>query len=266
MNELYCVLHKDPGYSREKAAAFLSGERCIDLPEAAAAVRAAPGFLLENASLGKSSAFNLRASAYGFETVLLSHNDLKSPPPPATVSKIELRTEGFYYVHGSVKEHVPFGSVRMITACAFDVEVPVKEPAVMEAGLIASLRARYFPFALPLGDKDGKPAAAPLPQAPARETVFLADIFTGGPPPLRLHVPCDEQDYSGIGPKKTVASLENFRVLLDELSARAFGTRRNSFLDALLKKAPLGPLKYPSVEAYEKELVWLATILPPKSE
>ena len=266
MNELYCVLHKDPGYSREKTAAFLAGERCIDLSEAAAAVKAAPGFLLENSSLGKASAFNLRASAYGLETVLLSHEDLQSPPPAMTVSKVELKTEGFYYVYGSVKEHASFEAVRMITACAFDIEVPVKEPAVMEAGLIATIRARYFPFALPIGEKYHKPGTAPLPPAPVRETVFLADIFTGGPAPLRLHIPCDEQDYSGIGPQKTVSSLENFRILLDELSARSFGTRRNAFLDALLKKEPLGPLKYPTVEAYEKELVWLTTVLPPKGE
>ena len=135
MNELYCVLHKDPGYSREKAAGFLAGERCIELPEASAAVKAAPGFLLENASLGKSSAFNLRASANGFETVLLSHNDLKNPPPAITVSKIELKTEGFYYVRDRAKEHVSFEAVRMLTACAFDVELPRKnEAAIMEAG------------------------------------------------------------------------------------------------------------------------------------
>ena len=264
MNELYCVLHKNPGYSREAAAAFIAGERCIELPAAVAAVRAGPGFLLENASLGKSSAFNLRASANGFETVLLSHKDLKEPPPAITVSKIELKTEGFYYVYGSVKEHVSFEAVRLLTACAFDIEVPPKDPAVMEAGLIDSLRARYFPFALPIGDKYHKPA--PASAAPARETVFLADIFTGGQAPLRLHVPCDEQDYSGIGRKKNLSSLGNFRVLLEELSALAFGTRRNAFLEALLKKEPISPLKYPSVEAYEKELVWLTTILPPKGE
>ena len=51
MTDLYCVLHKNPGYWREGSAAFLAGERGMALPEAAAAVRAAPGFLLENASL-----------------------------------------------------------------------------------------------------------------------------------------------------------------------------------------------------------------------
>ena len=256
MTDLYCVLHKDPGYSREGAAAFLAGERRMELPEAAAAVRAAPGFLLENAPLDKASAFNFRASAYGLETILLSHKDLKDPPPAVTVSKIELRTEGFYYAHGSVKERVPFEAVRLLTACAFDIEAPAKDPAVMEAGLMDSLRVRYFPFAPPIGGKRNKPAPPP----PAKETVFLADIFTGGQAPLRLHIPCDEQDYSGIGPQKSVASLENFRLLLEQLSARAFGTRRNSFLEGLLNKKPIGPIKYPSEEAYEKELVWLLTI------
>jgi len=276
MTERYCVLHKDPGYSRDKAADFLAGERCISRTEAAKAVRKNPGFLLENASLNKSSAFNLRASAYGFETILLSYKDLKEPPPALAVSKVELKTQGFYYTCGGVREHISYETVRLLTACAFDVELPRKnEAAIMEAGLISSLRARYFPFT-PLigGERDKSQAAAPPdcpppagfaeetlwaktdgeaplpPAAPARETVFLADIFTGLPAPVRLHIPCEEQDYSGIGPKKSLSSLENFRVLLGELSARSFGTRGNIFLDAFLKQEPVVPLKYASTETY----------------
>ncbi|OGS07059.1 MAG: hypothetical protein A2270_05180 [Elusimicrobia bacterium RIFOXYA12_FULL_51_18] len=287
MTERYCVLHKNPGYSRDKAAYFLAGERCISRTEAAAAVRKNPGFLLENASLNKSSAFNLRASAYGFETILLSYQDLKEPPPALPVSKVELKTEGFYYTCGGVREHVSYETVRLLTACAFDVELPRKnEPAIMEAGLINSLRARYFPFPPLIGGEREKPPAAtppdcplpagfaemalwakaddesPLPpEAPARETIFLADIFTGPSAPVRLHIPCDEQDYSGIGPKKSLSSLENFRVLLGELSVRSFGTRGNIFLNAFLKQEPIVPLKCTSIETYETELAWLCTIL-----
>jgi len=267
MNELYCVLHKDPGYSRERAADFLAGEYGILRPEAEAAVRKSPGFLLENASLNKASAFNLRASACGFETVLIANGDLKTPPPAVAVSKIELKTEGFYYVSGSVKEHVSFETVRRITACAFDVEVPSRnEPAIMEAALIRSLRAGYFPLAAAGGGKGGE-ERTPAPPAPIKETVFLADILLEGTPPVRLRVPCDEQDYSGLGPKKTLSSFDNFRTLLDELSALAFGAGRNPFLEAFLKKEPLGRLKSPSPEAYERELAWLTTVLDhPRSE
>jgi len=256
MVELYCVLHKDPAYSREKTLGFLAQERCISRDEAVAAFQESPGFLLENASLAKASAFNLRASAYGFETLLLSHKDLRNPPPPLPVSKIEPKTEGFYFTSGVLKDHIPAKTVRALAACAYDVEIPPKDTSALETGFINSLRARYFP------------SIPPLPQPPsAKETVFTADIITDGPMPLRLSLPCDGQDYSGLGPLKALSSLENFRVLLDELSARAFGAGNNRFLEALLKGEQLTPLKSPSPEAYEKELIWLLTIKKePKKE
>ncbi|MFA6434698.1 MAG: hypothetical protein WCW52_08380 [Elusimicrobiales bacterium] len=260
MDELFCVLHKDPAYSPERTADFLALERCVGREEAAAAFKKSQGFLLENASLGKASAFNLRASAFGFETLLLSRRDLRPPPPAAAVLKIEFKTEGFYYVSNSVREHLPYDSVKAVAACAFSVETPPKDAAGTEAGLISSLRARYFPFALPFGEKYESPPVTPLPPAPAKETVFLADLLAG-PAPLRLTLACDTHDYSGLGPKKTLSSFENFRILMEELSARAPGAVRNHFLRALLEKKNLSGLKYPSAEAYEKELEWLATIL-----
>lgn len=266
MDELFCVIHKDLRYSAEKTADFLAVERCVDRAEAAAAFKKSPGFLLENASLGKSSAFNLRASAFGFETLLLSQHDLKSPPPAAVLSKIELKTGGFYYFSGGTREHLPFEAVKAVTACAITVEIPPRDAAAeLEAGLIRSLRARYFPFALPL--KCDSPPAASLPPAPVKETVFMADILTGSASlnntfagPLRLTLACDEHDYSGLGAKKAVSSFENFRILLEELSSRAFDSARNPFLRALLDKKDLTRLKHPSADAYEKELVWLMTV------
>lgn len=271
MPELFCVIHKDPRYSPEKTADFLAVERCVNREEAAAALKKNPGFLLENASLEKSAAFNLRASAFGFETMLLSQRDLKSPPPASILSKIELKTGGFYYFADTVREHIPFEAVKAVTACAYDIELLPKDPAVVETGLIDALRARYFPFAIPIGKKEEPPPVTP--PAPARETVFLADIlaesasldnsFTG---PLRLTLTCDEHDYSGLGRKKTLSSFENFRILLDELSSRSFGASRNPFLEAVLGKKNLTPLKHPSAAAYEKELVWLMTVRPDGSK
>jgi len=260
MTDLYCVLHKDTSYSLEKTADFLAVERCIDRADAAAAFKKTPGFLLENAELGKASAFNFRASAFGFETLLLSQKELKSPPPASALLKIEFKTDGFYYFSNATKEHIPFEAVKAVTACAFAVEMPPKDTSVTEAGLLDSLRARYFPFALPFGEKYSQAPVTPPPPSPVRETVFLADILTGGPIPLRLTLNCDEHDYSSLGEKKTLSSFENFRLLLGKLSSRAFGAARNPFLQALLGKKALNQLKYPSTASYEKELVWINTV------
>jgi hypothetical protein len=262
MSELFCVLHKDPAYSTERTADFLASERCVSRAEAAAAFRNNPGFLLENGELGKSSAFNLRASAFGFETMLLSRRDLQNPPPATAISKIEFKTTGFNYFSRSLTEHVPFEAIKAVAACALNVERPSMDTAAgMEADLLQSLRARYFPFAMPFGKKYDSPPATPQPPAPAIETVFSADILIGGAPPRRLTLACDEFDYSGLGAVKTLSSFDNFRILLEELTARAFGAPRNPFLQALTGKKTLVGLKHPSADAYEKELVWLLTIL-----
>jgi len=123
--------------------------------------------------------------------------------------------------------------------------------------MIASLQARYLP-GLQLPDSlypgtEKKKRKAP----PPKETIFSADILAGD---LRLALVCEEQDYSGLGALKTMSSFENFRILLSELAALSGKAARNPFLEALLKKEPLGPLRHRSRAAYEKELLWLSTI------
>ena len=261
MNELFCVIHKNLSYSPERTADFLAVERCVSRVEAAAAFKKNPGFLLEKAELGKASAFNLRASAFGFETLLLSQTDLRIPPPASVLSKIEFEADGFCFFSNSAKEHLPFSSIKAVIAGAYGIEKP-PTPSTAEpgTGLMNSLRARYFPFALPLGDKHQSPSIAPLSPAPPKETVFRADILTSDPVPLRLTINCDEHDYSGLGAKKTLSSFENFRLLMEELSPRAYEAVKNPFLQTLLDKNDLSRFKYPSADAYEKELVWINTV------
>lgn len=261
MTELYCILQKDPAWPREKTAAFLAAELGVTRPEAEATAAKTPGFLLQNASLAKAAPFNMRASAYGLETVLLSQLDLKPPPEALAVSKIELQTGGFYYTAGAAREYLSFDSVRAVAAGAVSAEVPPADPGktLNESltGLGHSLRARYFPF-LPLpGDRTPEPEKAHAPARPAQETIFSADILTVGP---HLSLACDEQDYSGLGPVKSLSSFENFRSLLSALAALSPKAGRNGFLDAFLKKESVSRLKHPSRAARESELVWLSTI------
>ncbi len=260
MTELYCVIHKSPGWPREKTAAFLAQELCVTLPEAEAITGKSPGFLLQDASLAKASAFNLRASACGFETLLLSQLDLRPPPAAMPVSKVELQAAGFYYTAGPVKEYIPFEDVMAEAAGAFSVEVPPADPGASLndslSAFAASLRARYLPFLSLPGDTrtkhDGRQSAPP-----AKETVFSADILAAG---RHLSLVYDEQDYTGLGPGKSLSSFENFRTLLTQLAACTPKAGRNGFLDAFVKKESLSRLKHPSPAAYEKELIWLSTI------
>lgn len=259
MTALFCVLHKDPDYSAERTADFLAVERGLSRTEAAAAFKKSPGFLLENAELGKSSAFNLRASAFGFETLLLPQKKLKSPPPASVLSKIEFSEDGFFYLSSSLRERLPFEAIKFIAAGAFGAPRPANDAAEPETDALSFLRRRYFPFALPVGEKHNSPTE--MQRTPQMETVFQADILTGGPEQRRLTIACDDLDYSALGAKKSLSSFENFRVLLEELASRAPEAATNRFLRALVGKKTLSGLRCPSAAAYEKELIWLLTIL-----
>ncbi|MBU2575314.1 MAG: hypothetical protein KKH28_14695, partial [Elusimicrobia bacterium] len=255
---LYSVLHKDPGHCAQKTAEFLAGELGLSKNDAASAYRRRPGFLLESAELEKASAFNLRASAYGFETVLINDNDLASPPPAAPVTKIEPAAAGLYYFTAAAKARLPVENIRLLAMHGADVELAPNEPLHYEATLFESLRNKYFPFRIPIGKPDDRPQ--PPPDVRTKDTVFTADLITRGPEPLRLTWTYDAFDYSGLGAKKTYSSLENLRLLLGEISAFAFKAGKNGLLSAFLRKEQLAPLKHPSPAAYEKELKWLLTV------
>lgn len=251
------VLLKRTDSTKQRVADFLSNERGLSREDAAAAYQNNPGFLLENASLAKASAFNIRASAFGLETVLIDSASIKTVPPATPAVKMTLTPSGLhYFTKNSIHDHIPFEEIRLVSLLASDVEITPKDTTLLEAGLLETLRIRYFPFRLPIAKKEEEPEApAPVP----KEIVFLPDIVTAGG--LRLNWSYDDFDYSGLGVKKTYSSLDNLRILLEEITASSFKAAKNELLTAFLKRAELRQLKHPSQQAYEKELQWLLTVL-----
>ena len=55
--------------------------------------------------------------------------------------------------------------------------------------------------------------------------------------------------------------MENFRLILDELEARSFlKPFMNRAFGGIKKRTPVKDFILPSLEAYEKELLWLACL------
>lgn len=257
MIDLYCVIHRHPDYNRTKAAEYLAGERCLDMADALRQEKLRPGFLLSDASLAKAAPFNLRASAAGFETLLLSQNDLYRLPIKIAITAFEFKADAFYFIHNGKEIRTKFDDIKLLTATACDIEKAASDTLDrLKNELAADLRLKYFSLTLPENN-----AMAP---GHTLETIFQADIITKDKNPVRLTISEDNFDFSCLGSAKTASSYENFRMLIKELAARCLKAGQNTFLKSLILNNIL--IKSPTPEAYENELMWLSTISSNRSD
>lgn len=209
--------------------------------EAAAFLRANPGFLGRRLPLAEARALAADADKAGFPTLIAAEADLPAPPPAVFPEKIEIADDGFYATAAGARLFVPYDSLTLIAAAAY--EAPV-EPATLPA-FKAGLFSRLYALA------GRRPPELPLP---ARDTFLLADILAG---PLRLRLKPDDLDFSPLGRELSLSSEANFRKLLGEIAARAFRAAGSACLAALLAGRPLGPLRYSGAEACDEALTRL---------
>ena len=234
--------------------------------EAKLRLKAAPGFLLENAGFEPAMAARALAAAAGLKTMVVENRPL---PQPLVIEKIEFKNDGFYYQNKTQKDFARYDSLTMLAAAAIEVFLPPKITAAeLETDLLEEVRLKYFPSILKPENVRPKD---PVPH-PQKEIVYYADIFSAQndlPHPasalggcgLRLRFRHDEFDFSGLGASKTYSSTENFRLLLDELEARAFSKPlMNRAFSGIKKKTPARDFILTGLEAYEKELLWLSCI------
>lgn len=211
--------------------------------EAAAFLRANPGFLGRRLPLAEARALAADADKAGFPTLIAAEADLPAPPPAVFPEKIEIADDGFYATAAGARLFVPYDSLTLIAAAAYQAPV---EPATLPA-LKAGLFSRLYALA-------GRPL--PPAPAPASETRLLADII-GGTGPLRLRLKPEDLDFSPLGRELSLSSEVNFRHLLGEIAARSFRAAGSACLAALLAGRPLGPLRYSGAGACDEALTRL---------
>ena len=211
--------------------------------EAAAFLRAYPGFLGRRLQLAEARALAADADKAGFPTLIAAEADLPSPPPAVFPEKIEIADDGFYAAAAGARLFVPYDSVTLIAAAAYEAPVEPATLPAFKAGLLARIPA--------LAGR--RPPELPLP---ARETRLLADIV-GGTEPLRLRFQPEDLDFSPLGRELSLSSEANFRKLLGEIAARSFRAAGSACLAALLAGRPLGPLRYGGAGACDEALVRL---------
>jgi hypothetical protein len=211
--------------------------------EAAAFLRSNPGFLGRRLLLADARALADTASLSGFPAIIAAEADLPAPPAAIFPEKIELANDGFYASAAGTRHFIPYDSVTVIAAAAYEAPVEPATLSALKAGLLARIAALT-----------GRPGHVSPPQA--RETFLLADII-GGPGPLRLRLKPEDLDFSPLGRELSPSSEANFRKLMGEIAARSFRAAGSACLTALLANRPLGPLRYSGASACDEALTSL---------
>ena len=237
---LYALPLKEAAIEPLAPAAFLSGVKGYNRDSARDFLRAHPGFLGRNLQLETARELAAAAEQAGFETMLVPETDLPLPPPCLETDRIEPKGSGFNARAAGALTFIPYDSIIIFSAAAFDAPAVADSIPALKPGLIEKL-------ALLAG-------APPMPAPTAhKETFFRADII-GGEERLRLLLKPENLDFSPLGPARSPSSLANFRALLGLLAAPAFNAVKNRFLQALIAAQPLTNLKVASPEAADLEL------------
>lgn len=240
-NEGFAVALTDPAAEPLAPLAFLSG-RGLGRDAARAFLRSQPGFL--GRALTQDAAAELAAAAgtAGFRTLIAAESAIAPPLPPIKVLKLDVRASGFGMTAGGAVKFVPFTDVGIISAAAYEAPVPPVNIDVLKAGLFVKM--------LRLA---GAPVFSPVSESGSKETYFRADIVAEKGQ-LRLLLEPENMDFSPLGAARSPSSLENFKLLLDRVSAPCFGAVKNAFLAAFLGGRPLTALKLSSAEACDTGL------------
>lgn len=209
--------------------------------EAAAFLRANPGFLGRRLPLAEARALAEAAALAGLPALIAAEADLPAPPLAVFPERIEIADDGFYAAAAGARLFVPYDSVTLIAAAAYEAPVEPATLPAFKAGLLARITA--------LAGR--RPPELPVP---ARETFLLADLVAG---PLRLRLRPEDLDFSPLGRELSLSSEANFRKLLGEIAARSFKAAGSACLAALLAGRPLGPLRYGGAGACDEALTRL---------
>ncbi len=238
---LYALPLKNPSTEPLAPSEFLCSARRLPAEAVRDFLAENPGYLAREIQLEPAKALAEAAGRAGFPALLVDEKDLPAVPQPLAAAKVSPREGGFEAVLPAASVFVPYDSVRVLCAWGWDAATV---PDTTEA-LTQSLTARLAALA----------GLKPPPQpSPVKDTFFRADIITDAPEVSRIVLRPEALDFSPLGRARSYSCLDNFRPLLDALSAPAFAAVKGPFLPAFLASRPLAGLKAASEEAADSGL------------
>ena len=252
----YSVILKNSNEERTHIQTFLKDYYSFDNEETLAFLKKSPGFLIENATMEKAEETHKKAKEKNLQTLIIADENIPRLPKPLSFGKMEIETSGFNYISASIKDHIPFESVTMVTTGIINTDCPETSTESLSLELhqktekLLNLEKTEIP-------SDTKSFYAKATKD--KELIFYMDIFMTESP-FRLKIKHNDFDYFFLGKEKTYSSIENFKILLDKFTTLSLKAYRNKTTNAILKKELLSGFIYDSPEAYEKEIIWLHII------
>lgn len=254
----HAVLLREPArFEPGAVAAILAARSKLSAEAFLPVARRGWGILAEPSSVEEAQALAEALTQGGRPAVAIPVSLLEAPPPPWTVSKVELAGDGFDIVAGRGSaggERLSWSRLKVLSAgalCEYRLKTVTDSPTMAERSVRLGLT---LATGLPL--MSAKSTTREV--ASERRTSFIEMIFVE--PARRVRILAAEIDYAVLGPKMSYSGELNFRALVSELTGRAPVALRSKGARAILAKAPSGELAYESFEDVEREERWLLAL------
>ncbi len=223
------------------------------------------GFLGEKMSEAEAARLAAVAAEMGFETRVVSADRLAALPSAVPVHWLRAAPEALFYTTGSTTDEksVPWDKVRLVAAAGLKEQITITK--TVKEGPSPQERAVKMGLSLITGIPMGFGGAKEVKKTVQETELFLhADVFVeGGSGPSRLHVNAQQFNYACLGEARATNIFANFRMLLQGLDRLAGPALRNRGARGILAGQPLSQLGYEGRVGYEKEILWLLSLLCP---
>lgn len=241
---------------------ILSWFRKVPLQDAQRDARYCWGILAED--LDRKSADDLvaRLKEAGLGGLAVSKEALERPAKPQLLSKAHWEAEGLRveFREGGGTASALFSRLVVIAAAGFNqaTTVTIKEVQGPSAGQQAMNMGVMMATGLPI--KIGKQKKEVEREVETTDLVFYMDLILDDPA-ARWRVDAQNFDFSLLKERKQYAVLANFRILLEDMAAKAPKALRSRGAKVLLDKKPVREMGYTCLEDLERESRWLLSSL-----
>jgi hypothetical protein len=224
------------------------------------------GFLGEKMSDADADRLSAVAGELGFETRVLPAEKIAVLPRPTPVHWMRATPEGVVYTVGTYTDERTCSWDRLRLLAAGGLKEQTTTVKTIKEGPSANERAVKIGITMVTGIPLGFGGGTKEVKKTVHETELFLHmdlLFDGAEGPLRLSVLGQQFNYAALGEARTASVLINFRTLLQSVDKFAGPALRNKGAAILLAGQPLNLCGYEGTGGYEKEMVWLLSLLAP---
>jgi hypothetical protein len=248
----------------QKTAKALARAQGLLYADATRIVRTCCGILARNLTLEKAKSISEELNKEGIGVFFMDEGRMHQPARPATINNADCM-EGCLNVHDLYGRFHPLSwtDIILISLGRFIERTEKKES-------VSPRRRRYVTRFDSLGRVIGPligtvSDGGALGFSPKRKVIeeehFVLDIFSTEAQGKHYRIKQKAFNYDYLGGRLKASSIENFRLLVEDVVGYAKGAYGNRGINAYLPGESLENLNYDSLEAFDKENFWLLQLI-----